>query len=538
MNYSHQPAPRAPQLITLRLLIYFVASLMFNEALANDTNWRIVFNQPQYALGDTAHFAVVGINSKHASRKSVLTIKLLDKQGNSFFYNRILMTEGFSAGYLLFPDQMPAGVLTMVIIPEVVLESDFFAYTVNWFVSENGTLVPLTGKSMIETCKNITINMDSIFMVRDKVEINVKGERINNLIVSAYNKQVFADFNNNIYVEPDRVVPNSNLKTSARWPYYFRGRVVPESTQKSTMDSIAITIYLSKVNLVYKVFTNKAGIFDFPLFMDFEDDWIFYKTTYKNQTIDATIELENVTINPPNLNVDTSNFKLEYSSYNNIRKSVENSYNFFRYGEGIEEETLSESDIITDIDVNIEKYEPFNTMYDVFLNVVPMVRYRIGEPDQLRVFLKKTAGYAMADPLYIINGYMTNQTELIAGLDPRFIKRIGVLRTDKTLARFGELGSNGIIIIETKANVELTSKNTLFIKGITKHNSVSKTIELDSKSPDLRPSVFWWAGTKPPAAGFSFYTSNAPGQYLLQAFFTGNEKFCNLKKSFQVSISK
>ncbi|MBX2914855.1 MAG: hypothetical protein KF856_06235 [Cyclobacteriaceae bacterium] len=536
MNRLHQPSNQKPG-IRFWLLSCIIMCFVFGETCAYENTWRIVFNQPQYAAGDTALFAMVGLGNKQVSEKTVFTVKLLDKEGTIVFNNRILSTAGLASGYVLFPEGIPAGVLTMVIIPEVRSEDNNFGYTVNWWISENGTILCLNNKQINDTCTKTKISVDSLFGVRDKVTVKVVGERINNLVVASYNKQVFTDFDNGIYVEPDTVTVNSNLNTTARWPYYFRGRVIPEVKEKTRLDSIAITVYLSKSNLIYKVYTNKNGLFEFPLFMDFEDDWVFYKITRKEQTIIATIELEDVTIAPTQVKVDTAKLSLTYSAYNNIRKSVESSYHFFQHKENTAKASPPQADIIADIDVSMEKYEPFNTVYDIFLNVVPMVKYRVGEPDQVRVFLKKSAGYAMTDPLYIVNGYMTDQTELIARLDPKSIKRIGVLRTEKTLARFDKLGSNGIIVIETTIPVALVSKNSFFVRGVTKYPITSTAVALDSKTPDLRPSVFWWAG-KLPVEGFSFYTSNAPGQYIIHTFVTGSEKPCSIQQAIRVSISK
>ncbi|MCW5909597.1 MAG: hypothetical protein KIT62_00905 [Cyclobacteriaceae bacterium] len=502
----------------------------------------MIFNQPQYAVGDTAYFSVAVPDKRIARAKTVLTLRLKDGRGDTFFYKRIILTNGFGWSYLRFPDQMTKGIYTMAIIPETSQEGEASSYSINWLVSDNGTIVRLKDSLPIESCSQLALQVNSAFRIRDKVtaEINTSGTvNLQNIVIVGYNKGLFADFDNGINFIPD-IATRDPANTSVRNPYYFRGRVFMKFDNKPAPDSTSITFYLRNNNLIYEVFTRKGGYFEFPLFKDFDDDWVFYKTTRKGNPIDCIVELEDLYVNPNQRSFDSTNYRHAYASYSRIRKAVEDSYNYFKTGDDVNVYESYENDIEADINVSLGKYEPFNSMYEVFLNVVPMVKLRLGETDQIRVFLKRIAGYGMTDPLYIVNGYMTDKTDFIVGLDPRKLKRIGVLRTDNTLGRFGELGQNGIIIVEADLTNEVVpSNNNLFIKGVAKSEMNSTVKELDSRSPDLRSSVFWWADSKLPYSGnFSFYTSNAPGPYAIHVFATIDDKLCSIKHVIDVSGDK
>ena len=174
----------------------------------------------------------------------------------------------------------------------------------------------------------------------------------------------------------------------------------------------------------------------------------------------------------------------------------------------------------------LDKYESFTSMVDVFGNVIPSVRYRkVGDEERIRVFLKETTKYGNNDPIYIVDGLMTENTKYILGLDPKFVHRIGVLRSEETLARFGDLGRDGILLIETNGintRKELSnSGNSLSIIGISNALEFKKTehskAETNLRVPDLRACLYW-----NPIIDlnkekiFDFYTGDDEGYYIIQ----------------------
>jgi hypothetical protein len=153
-----------------------------------------------------------------------------------------------------------------------------------------------------------------------------------------------------------------------------------------------------------------------------------------------------------------------------------------------------------------------------------MVSYKkTKDSEAIRIFIQKTAGYGIGDPLYIINGVMTSDTKYVLNLDPRAIQKIGVLRSEKTLGRYGDLGREGILVIVTEENIQnmVDDKNALFIEGINNALTYRKITydeaSLKRRIPDLRSSLYWNPIIKlNEQISFDFYTSDDTGYYVIQ----------------------
>src|SRR5690606_10867188 len=147
-----------------------------------------------------------------------------------------------------------------------------------------------------------------------------------------------------------------------------------------------------------------------------------------------------------------------------------------------------------DHEVRMDKYDPFKSMEEVFLNVVPMVKVRKeGDSYRMRMFLKDLQGYGERDPIFVINGIMTDNTGAVMQLDPQSIKKFVVLRSSRYLARFGDIGANGILVIETTnpSGTGIDSKNTLRVQGeigraSCRERGYSWVIEVEVQREDVR----------------------------------------------------
>ena len=74
--------------------------------------------------------------------------------------------------------------------------------------------------------------------------------------------------------------------------------------------------------------------------------------------------------------------------------------------------------------------------------------------------LSLSAQYDKKDPLVVINGKISN-TELNS-IDPNTIESVNVLKDKGATDVYGELGKNGVILVNTKDNVKPdTSKDKI-----------------------------------------------------------------------------
>ncbi|MDQ2658240.1 MAG: hypothetical protein M3Y60_12530, partial [Bacteroidota bacterium] len=87
---------------------------------------HIVFNQPGYAPGDTAFFKAYLFSAagpEPVMGKNLLNIKLANANGQTVFYNRILVLNGTAINQLVLPDTL-SGRYTLVAYTDVMAESN------------------------------------------------------------------------------------------------------------------------------------------------------------------------------------------------------------------------------------------------------------------------------------------------------------------------------------------------------------------------------------------------------------------------------
>ena len=318
---------------------------------------------------------------------------------------------------------------------------------------------------------------------------------------------------------------NAGAKTKLS-NYFFKGKVVRSSTGETVPDSTFITFYLNNNDFIYGTHSDKRGVFVFPLFKAFGDEEIFYGLEQKNKPLnDAKIIPEDYELLTEIEAVDQTREADKYYDYTRLKKSITDSYQYYTRGR-IAKEGKTDSDIEGDFEVDMSKFELFKSMPEVLSNIVNMVKYfQTNGEEKVRVFLKKTASYANGNPVYIIDGIMTDNISYFLNLDPSKISKIKVLRQEETLSRYGILGKNGIIAVETTmpdVNEKLPrTERSLFITGISQplefKNKVYSEKELPA-IPDLRSSLYWnpSLATKEDGADFVFYTSDMTGAFSIK----------------------
>lgn len=280
------------------------------------------------------------------------------------------------------------------------------------------------------------------------------------------------------------------------------GDAVPDSTQ--------VLIYLQKGMVGYESYTNKRGEFSIPFLYDFwGNDQAFYMMNFKKREKQQDYRVQ------PELAIDGKSEVLAsftevedpYGEYQFKKKVIDRSYTFFSAPEqkisakianpNMEfEDELGEADVT----IRVEDYLVFPTMPDLIHEVIGglQVRKINNEPAVRVVFLRN--GYTVipkGDPLYIIDGVFTSNTNFFLSLNPEDIYLIKLVNNEQKLQRLGEMGKYGVVLVQTKKSIAKTvsENSTLFpISGLSKelefkapvHSTVGR-----SRKPDLRPTLFW-----------------------------------------------
>ncbi len=287
----------------------------------------------------------------------------------------------------------------------------------------------------------------------------------------------------------------------------YSGRVVNKESEQPLPES-HLSAYLQKSMMGYEAITRADGSFDLVFLFDFwNDDEIFYTVETKDgKALNAKVMWRMDSSSGVSLTPMTESLTANrYAEFTSRKKLMDKSYSFYGNSEILKKASLSENpnsdfeDELTGVDysVKVDEYVVFPTMEELIREVVPsLLHRRIKGNSIVRVVLPDGA-IPNEDPLYIIDGIMTKNTDYFLQLKPADIITIKVVRTINKLNRFGTMGRNGIVLIQTKGidHNELKSKNTLIsIKGLNKpapFRILAHSISSDLRKPDFRSTLYW-----------------------------------------------
>jgi hypothetical protein len=194
-----------------------------------------------------------------------------------------------------------------------------------------------------------------------------------------------------------------------------------------------------------------------------------------------------------------------YADFVNRKKLVDRSYNFYGNAEALAKSSSSENlnkdfeDELTGVDysVKVDEYVVFPTMEELIREVVPSLLHRKVRGNSIVRVVLPDGAIPNENPLIIIDGIMTKNINYFLQLKPADLISIKVVRTINKLNRFGTLGRNGIVLVQTKGidHTKLKNENTLIsVKGLNKpipFRVTSHTILSDQRIPDFRSTLYW-----------------------------------------------
>lgn len=325
----------------------------------------------------------------------------------------------------------------------------------------------------------------------------------------------------------DEILRASQKSVSSETPVYFRGQVYTAQKQPVPNGS-KITFWLTRHDIRYTLLT-KGNVFEFPLFMNLTDEYIMYAVESGGKLIEgATIDINHSPIGKIEAINEKVTREYPYGEFARMRNSVRHSYSHYAGQPGTEQDRLEEErDVTADFTVDIRKYKDFSGVSQILGEVIPMVRNKkINGKEEIRVFLKETAMFASDAPLYLIDGKLTDDTRYFLSLDPQTISTIGVVHSAEELTRYGVLGRNGIVIVETSVPKQdrhvPSGKSTLMIKGLNEEitfNSPKYAEHSRGRIPDLRICLYWNPNVivdGSNAAKIRFYAGDDTGRYVVK----------------------
>lgn len=338
------------------------------------------------------------------------------------------------------------------------------------------------------------------------------------------------------------------------------GHAVFKSTGLPVPDSTLITTYLLKAMTGYEAYTDKEGAFKLNFLLDFagEDD-LFYSLEKNGMQLkdNYILKLDSFLFPLLRYHVDLKvNDSIDlYADYESKRKIVNESFIFFQSKTQNEKpESLNfkfEDELMgSDFTVNLQDYVVFSTMQDLIREVIPFLEHRTIKGKQtVRLLIKYRDRNARpkAEPLYIIDGILTKNTELFLDLKPADLVTVKLINDPNKLMRLGKLGQNGVVLVTTKKRIsEKVKSATPYLKVVGVESPLQEIKSFDStkknpKIPEMRSTLYWNPSVKVGEGGntsFSFYTTDDIGTFKIKVRgVTSEGEPCEAFQTFEVKFN-
>jgi len=283
----------------------------------------------------------------------------------------------------------------------------------------------------------------------------------------------------------------------------FGGNVVlPE--ENTSFDSVRITFFLRGEARIYEQYVDRSGQFDLDLFFDFDnEEEIIYTIDRKGRVLKgATIVLSADTDPLFKFSANAMGARADkYVAFAQLRETTEAAYRNYKVvaatlasdaGNDHVEDELFEADVT----VKLDDYLIFPTMEETLREVVPRVQHRWrAKHHTVTVALSEPDALATDDPLYFIDGILTDDTDYFMGLDPRNVETIKVISSRSKLRAMGVLGQNGIVLVTTTLidNYQKVPRthNRFTSIGFTRPVPFNNSPTPSARTPSLRSSIYF-----------------------------------------------
>ncbi len=374
---------------------------------------------------------------------------------------------------------------------------------------------------------------------KDRIEMELIAQAIPERLVASY----------------PPLIHRANLTLSGRAYYSDSTAMLPLLSR--------IVIYLHKDLIQYETAIDGRGYFQFPKIYDFfGSDWAYFKVIQLNKDLPRVRVDWSVNRDDHESNLDRREYfeGQQPDNYGTLRKQkmlIDKSFGFFlnttkaipakRSPNAILEDEFQEADIIIDP----KEYTPFETMQELILEVIPSLEFRRHSRDStVRVSLMTHSPfvaqrYADGNPLYVIDGWMTSNTNYLMSLSPRDIISVRIINDIGKLDKLENLARNGVLFIQTETP-ERTKQDLagemVVVDGMSPTLAHTPMIPESRRVPDLRTLLYWNPQIESDSTGllkFSFRASDFPGRYWIRVTGTSAAgSMMTAEHSFEVKFRK
>jgi hypothetical protein len=352
-------------------------------------------------------------------------------------------------------------------------------------------------------------------------------------------------FDNFLITQHERLFSWSEVwnNTRAKEAYNFRtglslsGRAYRRNSFEPLTDSTHLTFFLQEDVMTYAIYPRPDGTFSFPLLNDFvDDDKIYYRADLKGMTLkDIAVNFEKKDTIPA-MTIDAiyreAATPTAYGAFAEQQKVIEQAYGFAKRApvqryEKVNPHAFLEEEIFgPDVTINLRDYLLFPDMEETLREIIPFVQHRWHDKQHVvRMYISDLEVMGTEDPVYMIDGVLTDNTDYFMSLKPDEVATIKVVCTWEKLRTFGQIGKNGMVLVETtipdNARNVPVSRNMVTVKGITPATALPQTVDpkADRRHPQIKAALYWNPDLTTNETGdatISFYTPDNTGAYSVQ----------------------
>ncbi|MEQ8472046.1 MAG: hypothetical protein RIC35_12720 [Marinoscillum sp.] len=533
----------------LNLVIILLAFILHSQmAIAQESRTaHVIFNQPKYIAGDTVFFCVRYWDSgMPIMGKQILVMDLVGGDGKSVNKIKFNVNDGIGSNQMVLPSDLKEGIYNV----EFRSIADLGRVYVKAIAVVDEKVLINESRHVLGVEQKIKVDLrlnKSVFQTRELVKAQIYLNDMAGLpvrggfTVSVVNAKVFGTdmtfTTTNAFGESEKSPKIVGNRLTRFGTAYYPG------TKDPLPDSTQLLFYLQQSKMRYQVFTIHDGKFKLEMLDIKGTDELYYvgQLPGKERALVRQINIDwddDTYTHAEAPNFRMGNEKDPYKEYSHRKRIIDKSYGFYTSDSSsylhVDRKEIIDP-VSADQSFQIQDYILFPTMGELINAVISPLFYGKSEGKEVvRVrYLQPTE--ATEDPLYLIDGVATMNTDFFLSIEPLDVISVKTVRDPHKLVRFGALGRNGIVIVHTKFGNHREPLNPdNLVQGLTQ--PVPLTSDLKQRGiPDFRSTIYWDPSVQVDDQGvgsFEFYTTDDVGKMtvLVEGMSSNGELFFITKR--------
>ncbi|MBL7877903.1 MAG: hypothetical protein JNL53_19720 [Cyclobacteriaceae bacterium] len=318
------------------------------------------------------------------------------------------------------------------------------------------------------------------------------------------------------------------------------------NTDEAVPDETQVMFYLQKNSIPHQTFImqGRAGLVIPEIYGD--DEFFYMARTPRGKEIqNLRMNWEDDQIQLPHAPVWKESKEIDsYAEFSSKRKIINQSFNVYtpELTNSVKEASSFEGELASaDVVVMVQDFLIFPTMAELIREVIPSLYHRKTRKGEIvRVGLLPPM-IETHDPLYIIDGVATKNTNFFLSLKPADIISVKIINDPKKLMPLGLFGRNGIVLVQTKTGEarEPLDDPKKKITGLNKTLSFATPWEKSeiTYTPFFRSTIYWNPTISTDTNGqaeFKFTCTDDMGRMNIRIEGMANGKPFSILKGFEV----